>query len=151
MQQEGSDDQQIPRESHVEGRNENEMERIESDVRSNDIGIEIEYVEIRQEDNELVSRLKEILQTDLNNVPPLRTIDRAKVKAETKNINQTLKNVRFKNIDSIRDVIKAAAILVSERVGVRERQNKSRRTLFRPVAGGGALPPRRRLYETHFF
>ena len=130
MQQEGSDDQQIPRESHVEGRNENEMERIESDVRSNDIGIEIEYVEIRQEDNELVSRLKEILQTDLNNVPPLRTIDRAKVKAETKNINQTLKNVRFKNIDSIRDVIKAAAILVSERVGVKRKTEQKQKDPF---------------------
>ena len=87
-------------------------------------------MEIRQEDNELVSRLKEILQTDLNNVPSLRTIDSAKVKAETKKINEILKNVRCKNIDNIREVIKAAAILVSERVGVKRKTEQKQKDPF---------------------
>ena len=130
VQQEGLDDQQMPRESRIEGRNENEMERIESDVRSNDIGIETESVEIRQEDNDIVSRLKEILQTDLNNVPSLKTIDSAKVKAETKKINEILKNVTFTNIDNMRDVIKAAAILVSERVGVKRKTAQKQKDPF---------------------
>ena len=56
VQLEGLYDQQMPRESHVEGRNEKEMERIQPDVRNNDIGNGIEFVEIRQEDNELASR-----------------------------------------------------------------------------------------------
>ena len=39
----------MPRENHVEVRNANEMDRIESDMRSSDTKIEIEFLEIRQE------------------------------------------------------------------------------------------------------
>ena len=45
-------------------------------------------------------------------------------------MNEILKNIRFNNIDNIRDVIKAAAILVSERVGVKRKIEQKQKDPF---------------------
>lgn len=109
----------------MEERDKVEIEQIESNVRNSEI--EIQFADVRQEDNELVYRLKEILQTDVNNLPSLRAIDSIRGKTETKKINEILVTIRLSNINNIRDVVKAAAILVSERVGVMRKKEQKQK------------------------
>lgn len=109
----------------MEERDKVEIEQIESNVRNSEI--EIQFADVRQEDNELVYRLKEILQTDVNNLPSLRAIDSVRGKTETKKINEILVTIRLSNINNIRDVVKAAAILVSERVGVMRKKEQKQK------------------------
>ena len=52
------------------------------------------------------------------------------LKAETKNINEILFNIRLDNLKDIRDVIKAAAILVGERVGIKRKREQKQKESF---------------------
>ena len=76
---------------------------------------------LTEEENAIVSRIKEIrMQGNIRTVKSLRNINKLELRSETAKVNGALKHIETKNITETRDLLKAAAVVICERLGVKD-------------------------------
>ena len=76
---------------------------------------------LTEEENAIVSRIKEVrMQGNIRTVKSLRNINKLELRSETAKVNGVLKHIETKNITETRDLLKAAAVVICERLGVKD-------------------------------
>ena len=72
---------------------------------------------LTEEENAIVSRIKEVLMQ--GNIRPVKSL-KLELRSETAKVNGVLKHIEKKNITETRDLLKAAAVVICERLGVKD-------------------------------
>ena len=76
---------------------------------------------LTEEENAIVSRIKEVrMQGNIQTVKSLRNINKLELRSETAKVNGVLKHIEPKNITETRDLLKAAAVVICQRLGVKD-------------------------------
>ena len=85
------------------------------------VDIDQDNINLTEQENAIVSRIKEVLmQGNIRPVKSLRNINKLELRSETAKVNGVLKHIETKNITETRDLLKAAAVVICERLGVKD-------------------------------
>ena len=85
------------------------------------VDVDQDNVNLTKQENALVRRIKKVLME--GNIRPgmsLRNVNKLELSSETANVNGVLKQFETKNITETRDLLKAAAVVICERLGVKD-------------------------------
>ena len=83
--------------------------------------------EVTDEDKNLIERLNEISKKDRVRLPSLRGVEKGKLYAAVKNVDNVIGKIKVNNITETNDLIYCGAAMVTEMLGVKSKNKEKRK------------------------